>query len=393
MSTTTHMQNKHTIYAPELEGKFKIIEKIDHGGYASVFKAIDLHCTTSDNVVAIKRVQSANIKSTHSKHPCIEVTILELFRSNPYFPTIRQVLCDKSSGAYSIVMEYFEHLPFCEYNTILNEQQTIKYIYVLLRCVYALSGKGFVHRDIKPGNFLYNPSQEKYLLIDFGLCQRRSSLASKYDQEVKAIQTHLHKNRYKSKRKPSNSNTKRKVRRSDVYSSNSLQQKTVLKLQVIRDGTPGFRAPEIILASNNQDAKIDVFNVGIILFIAIYGWKKVQSVAMELDRKIQIRALNRDSIYMNNGAKHLNSQSWVSGYENAVQGSGSKLSCWIKKRIKDLDGDKGKENVNHKTTHRQWSEDLYDLLDQLTEFNPFQRLSPRKALEHKIFDLVREEQY
>eukprot|EP01083_Nonionella_stella_P230391 814468_1 len=48
------------INAPELQGKYKIIEKIDNGGYATVYKAIDLQ---SNNTVAIKRVHTVNLKT------------------------------------------------------------------------------------------------------------------------------------------------------------------------------------------------------------------------------------------------------------------------------------------------------------------------------------------
>ena len=39
----------------------------------------------------------------------------------------------------------------------------------------------------------------------------------------------------------------------------------------IRDGTPGFRAPEIVLKSNYQDSKIDVYNIGLILACIMVG--------------------------------------------------------------------------------------------------------------------------
>eukprot|EP00483_Globobulimina_turgida_P005867 UN05877 len=132
-----------TLNAPELDGKYKLICKIDHGGYATVYKAIDLS-SNNNNIVAIKRVQTANIKTKHQNHPCIEAKILEEFSSHIHFPTLREILCDCLSGSYSIIMDYFQHDLFEEYNKILNEKDTIQYLYVLLNCIYSLSLKGYV---------------------------------------------------------------------------------------------------------------------------------------------------------------------------------------------------------------------------------------------------------
>ena len=171
--------------------------------------------------------------------------------------------------------------------------------------------------------------------------------------------------------------------------------------QAIRDGTPGWRAPEVILRSNYQDSRIDVFNAGLMLgcimmgctamftpkddmqqllqFIAVYGLDQVRDTASDLGRKLEIRGLTRD---------HINDTGdGVSGFERSVQGV-SKLSHWIKRRIEFVrDGD-GKENVNcnvQRLAPREWSEDLYDLLDGLTCFNPNHRLTASAALQHRVF--------
>ena len=166
------------------------------GGYAVVYKARDLRTNES---VAIKRVQTANINMKYAftnNHPCIECEVLFQFKDDPYFPTIQQVLVDHSSGSFSIVMEYFEHSQFDDYCSELTEGQTIEYIHVLLDVIDALDQRGYVHRDIKPGNFLFNPNgkteRERYLLIDFGLVQSKRAILNEYHKEIQSRRKTMH---------------------------------------------------------------------------------------------------------------------------------------------------------------------------------------------------------
>lgn len=45
------------------------------------------------------------------------------------------------------------------------------YIYELLLGLKELKNLGIYHRDIKPGNFLYNPETKRGTIIDFGLAE------------------------------------------------------------------------------------------------------------------------------------------------------------------------------------------------------------------------------
>lgn len=45
------------------------------------------------------------------------------------------------------------------------------YLIELLIGLKNLKDLGIYHRDIKPGNFLYNPETKKGMIIDFGLAE------------------------------------------------------------------------------------------------------------------------------------------------------------------------------------------------------------------------------
>jgi len=45
------------------------------------------------------------------------------------------------------------------------------YLYSLVQSLIALHNYGIIHRDIKPGNFLYSIKLRSGVLIDFGLSE------------------------------------------------------------------------------------------------------------------------------------------------------------------------------------------------------------------------------
>jgi cell division control protein 7 len=54
------------------------------------------------------------------------------------------------------------------------------YLYELLKGLKNLKDLGIYHRDIKPGNFLYNIQTRQGMIIDFGLAE----IDLKYEREL-----------------------------------------------------------------------------------------------------------------------------------------------------------------------------------------------------------------
>ena len=52
----------------------------------------------------------------------------------------------------------------------INDYDFIKALIIMCKSLQTLHQLGFVHRDIKPGNILYNNDNNKLSLIDFGVC-------------------------------------------------------------------------------------------------------------------------------------------------------------------------------------------------------------------------------
>ena len=50
-------------------------------------------------------------------------------------------------------------------------EEVKRYLYEMLKALNNLKKLGIYHRDVKPGNFLYNPETHMGMLIDFGLAE------------------------------------------------------------------------------------------------------------------------------------------------------------------------------------------------------------------------------
>jgi cell division control protein 7 len=50
-----------------------------------------------------------------------------------------------------------------------------------------LKDLGIYHRDIKPGNFLYNPETKKGMIIDFGLAEIDPKYQTSLEEKVKKM--------------------------------------------------------------------------------------------------------------------------------------------------------------------------------------------------------------
>jgi len=79
---------------------------------------------------------------------------------NIFFNTISY---DFITNKISYRMKKYEHLP-----SILNSEERKRLLYDILKALVRLEELGIEHRDIVPHNILYDRSENKYILIDFG---------------------------------------------------------------------------------------------------------------------------------------------------------------------------------------------------------------------------------
>lgn len=149
------------------------------------------------------------------------------------------------------ILPYYRHTDFRDYFRDMTIEDMRIYFRSLFTALEAVHAEGILHRDIKPTNFLYEPSRKRGVLVDFGLAERENHdskpclcLQSRDDRRRRL------ENSLAIKMGPSTGfpkNDTRSARRAN------------------RAGTRGFRAPEVLFKCTAQTTKIDVWSAGVIL--------------------------------------------------------------------------------------------------------------------------------
>ena len=275
---------------PELGPDYQLIDKIGKGTYSTVWRA--LH-KPSNKKVAIKKETNIFDDLIDCKRIFRELKLLRLLK-HPNVVRLLDVRIDESVTEFnsiSLVLELgeFDLKKVLKSARILQITHIQRTIYDILVALKYINSAGVIHRDLKPGNVLIF-KDESVKLCDFGLSRFVDSLYiptpepqninEAYEDDLILDNPEEGTPSKLSLSPVPNSNEKlffslavqqceelKNVvinTKPPLINTNTKKNKRVKKVLTSHVVTRWYRAPEIILLSNDYGAEIDVWAVGCI---------------------------------------------------------------------------------------------------------------------------------
>lgn len=205
-------------HLPREIGHFKLVELLGTGGMGAVFRGVD---TSLQREIAVKIMREEMTKSEKFVADFLREARATAALNHPNIAKI--YTCGEESGRYFIVMELLQNGSL---DDRINSGERVDEIEVLDIGIQVASGlreaqkHGLIHRDIKPGNVLFD-EERAAKLVDFGLAR----LEEKSEEHL---------------------------REEGIW------------------GTPYYIAPEKV-ARNQEDFRSDIYSLGGTLFHALAG--------------------------------------------------------------------------------------------------------------------------
>ena len=164
-----------------LGGRYEIMQAIDSGGMAYIYKAL---CKKTKAHVALKVLKEKFSGSTEYVTRFKKEAQAAFSLNHENIVRVRDIGCD--DGIYYMVMDFIEGESLktkIENKGIIEEKDAILYAIQLCAALGAAHKRGIIHRDIKPHNILLN-QDDQIKLTDFGIAKSISVASQETDKQV-----------------------------------------------------------------------------------------------------------------------------------------------------------------------------------------------------------------
>ncbi len=177
-------QAQKTLVMPDMEmpefGRYKIEKELGRGAMGVVYLGKD---PKINRKVAIKTLDYTQFNETELK-----TVKSRFFReaeaagrlSHNNIVTVYDV--GEEEGFAFIAMDYVEGVPLSEFtqkNKLLPMHEVYRILQVVADTLDYAHKQNIVHRDIKPGNIMYNPKDKKIKITDFGIARITDSVKTR----------------------------------------------------------------------------------------------------------------------------------------------------------------------------------------------------------------------
>jgi len=170
-----------------LNNRYRILRELGQGGFGKTFLAVDTHLPSKQHCV-IKQLYP--IISKPQQYQWVrerfqrEAAILEsLSRSNSQIPQLYAYFAEGET--FYLVQEYIEGVTLTEkvkQNGPLSEYEVTSILESLLQVLDYVHQNQIIHRDVKADNIILRASDQKPVLIDFGVVKEALGTAINSEQ-------------------------------------------------------------------------------------------------------------------------------------------------------------------------------------------------------------------
>lgn len=175
-----------------LNQRFHILRELGSGGFATTYLAIDQQSVNQDKC-AIKQLQprfnSPSVWANAKERLATEAMVLQWLGKHTQIPEC--VGHFEENQQFYLVLEFIEGEEFEQevHRKVLNETQSIEFLFDILGILKSVHHQGIIHRDIKPSNLIRRSQDGKMILIDFGAVKEIGTLA--FDTTKQKVQTQI----------------------------------------------------------------------------------------------------------------------------------------------------------------------------------------------------------